>query len=312
MTIAMRAAECAQLFEGMSQAATSDMLRQDWENQIFRFNLWSANNFIFAPTRASMDWRLRNAPLLESTMVELLDDLRSSLIKSDATMKAMVTQEDRFSPLDAVGEGLEGLFRLSRAVRRSGILRRFVKVASYVEYDENGVNLTEGFRKDAERIIEFRLKHSAASQSLQRRIVDTVCLRQQHFAYLRAKWEKGRGKREDTNASFSMLPKSALKATFSATGSISSSASKSKRKKAVNLPMVVPSMLTATTAQPERIRRAYSIKSANNTRQDEVYAVRTIFRHRRRYHRSLWSMSVPFVSWSVLRTTLAAKDGKST
>jgi hypothetical protein len=81
MAIAAKAAECARHLEMVAQAATSEEARQDWENQIFRFNLWSGNNFVFAPTRVSMDWRLRNAAVLESSMCELLDDLQSSLIR---------------------------------------------------------------------------------------------------------------------------------------------------------------------------------------------------------------------------------------
>jgi hypothetical protein len=81
MAIAARAAECSQLFDKWLKASAGDeFLTQNAENQIIRFNLWAANNFVFAPTRGSMDWRLRNAPLLESAMVDLLDDLRSNII----------------------------------------------------------------------------------------------------------------------------------------------------------------------------------------------------------------------------------------
>ena len=78
MAIAARAAECSRLFDEWLKS--SAFITPDVENQIFRFNLWVTNNFIFAPTRASMDWRLRSAPLLESAMVDLLDDLKSNFI----------------------------------------------------------------------------------------------------------------------------------------------------------------------------------------------------------------------------------------
>jgi hypothetical protein len=86
MAIAQKAAQCALSLEGILQAAPTEDARQEWENQIFRFNLWSANNFVFAPIRASMDWRLRNAPLLESSMCELLEDLQSALIRADSAL----------------------------------------------------------------------------------------------------------------------------------------------------------------------------------------------------------------------------------
>src|SRR5262249_3230712 len=147
---------------------------------------------------------------------------------------------------DAISEILDHLFRLSRAVRRSGLLRRFVKVATYIDYDEDGVNLTEEFRKGVERILEFRLKHSRASQDLRKRIVDTICLRQQHFSYLRARKAKNTPINKNINNSQS-APKSTLGVTFSVTGSLSPSAAKKTPRQLLRSPKVGPSILTATT-----------------------------------------------------------------
>ncbi|KAL3477431.1 hypothetical protein BJX99DRAFT_257460 [Aspergillus californicus] len=267
MGVAIKAAECSRRLEGILQAAASDDSRQDWENHIFRFNLWSENNFVFAPTRASMDWRLRNAALLESSVCELLDDLQSSLIRYAAVMQ-QARYREQADQHGAVGETLEELFRLSRAIRRSGILRRFVKVGSYVEYDEYGVNLTDEFRKGVERIIDFRLKGSRASHDLQQRVVDTICLRQQHFAYLRAKWEKGKPT-SSVEIAAPALSRSTLGATFSVTGPVSLTASKTRKKELVTVRQVA-SVMTATTAQPDRMKRARSIKSAISVADAEV------------------------------------------
>ncbi|KAL2855689.1 hypothetical protein BJX68DRAFT_264043 [Aspergillus pseudodeflectus] len=264
MAIAQRAAQCALGLEGMLQLTATEDARLEWENQIFRFNLWSANNFVFAPTRASMDWRLRNAPLLESSMCELLDDLQSSLIRCTAMMKNPAIP-DEANPSTLVSDTLEELFRLSRAVRRSGILRRFVKIESYIEFDENGVNLTDEFRKGVERLIEYRLRHSPASQVLQARVVNTICLRQQHFAYLRDKWEK-RTVRPTPIKPAPAQPRSSLGATFSVRGSISSPASPAGKKERVTLPTV----MTATTARPERVRAVRSLKSAASAEHEDV------------------------------------------
>lgn len=56
-----------------------ELLIQEMENQVFRFNLWIANECILAPSRASMDWRLRTAPQLQLTINELLYDLQNDL-----------------------------------------------------------------------------------------------------------------------------------------------------------------------------------------------------------------------------------------
>ncbi|KAJ0421436.1 hypothetical protein BJY00DRAFT_108879 [Aspergillus carlsbadensis] len=256
MAIAQKAAQCAVSLEGMVQAGPTEEARQEWENQIFRFNLWSANNFVFAPIRASMDWRLRNAPLLESSMCELLDDLQSTLIRQTAVMRNPNIQSQ--THLDnPVNDTLEELFRLSRAVRRSGILRRFVKIESYIEFDETGVNLTDEFRKGVERLLVFRLKDSTASQELRERVVNTICLRQQHFAYLRAKWDKGTRPSKPPNPAVAQ-PRSSLGATFSVKGSMASSPRPAKDKERVSIPTV----MTATTARPERMKQVRSLKSA--------------------------------------------------
>jgi hypothetical protein len=167
---------------------------------------------------------------------------------------------------DTISETLDGLFSFSRAVRRSGILRRFVKVATYIEYGENGENLTEEFRKGVERIIEFRLKPSKASQDLRKRIVDAICLRQQHFSYLRARKAKNTPINKNTN---SPQPASkTLRATSRATSSISPSPVREIFKR---LPRCGrPSILTATTAQHDQITKVHSVKSAKDTQDRAV------------------------------------------
>jgi hypothetical protein len=170
---------------------------------------------------------------------------------------------------DTISENLDRLFRLSRAVRRSGILRRFVKVATYIEYGENGANLTEEFRNGIEKIIEFRLKPSKASQDLRKRIVNTICLRQQHFSYLRARKAKNTPIIKNANNPQS-VPKSTLGATLSVTGSVSPSTAKNAPRKWPRSPGPGPSILTATTVQPDPITTAHSVKSAKDNQDPEM------------------------------------------
>lgn len=80
MSIADRAREVEVAFELWRNAlgpGSPDV--EEAENQLFRFNLWTSNNFIFERTRTSMDWRLRNASILHSAMADLLDDLKANL-----------------------------------------------------------------------------------------------------------------------------------------------------------------------------------------------------------------------------------------
>lgn len=164
---------------------------------------------------------------------------------------------------DELGDTLDQLFRFSRAVRRSGILRRFVKVATYTEFDANGVNLTEEFRKGAESVIELRLRNSMASTELKRRLVETVCLRQQHFSYLRARRAKNTPG-PDPHPAPSAVPRSTLGAS---SVSIRTPVSASTRRKSYTqrsgaASKAEPSVMTATTLQSDRLPTLYSVKSA--------------------------------------------------
>ncbi|CRG86143.1 Importin beta-like protein KAP120 [Talaromyces islandicus] len=243
MSIATRAKECELLFqEWLEKLPGVSPPAQDVENSLFRFNLWTSNNFVYAARRASMDWRLRNAPTLHSVMLELLDDLKSILNRHVSTQDPV---ENTDQETDKLGDTLDQLFRFSRAVRRSGILRRFVKVATYTEFSPNGVNLTEEFRKGAESVIELRLRNSIASTELQRRLVETVCLRQQHFSYLRVRRAKNTP-RPDPHLTLSAVPRSTLGAS-----SVSIRAPVSAK----------PSVMTVTTLQSDRLPTLYSVRS---------------------------------------------------
>lgn len=81
MSIADRAREAEGAFESWRTSFEPGSPQvEEAENQLFRFNLWTSNNFIFGAERASMDWRLRNAAVLHSAMEDLLNDLKDNLI----------------------------------------------------------------------------------------------------------------------------------------------------------------------------------------------------------------------------------------
>jgi hypothetical protein len=173
------------------------------------------------------------------------------------------------NPFHAVSETLDSLLRLSCAIRRSGILRRYVKVGNYVEFDENGINLTEAFRNGAKMLIEFRMKESKASNDLRERILDTVCLRQQYFSYLKSNKAKNTPIAKD-GQSHPSAPRSTLGATLSVTGPLTSKTPGKAVKQSFSMPRAAPSIMTATTAQPDRMSKTYSVKSANGKTSHDV------------------------------------------
>ena len=78
MSIADRARDANFFFEvwRTSFEPGSPHVEED-EHQLFRFNRWAPNNFIFEISRDSIDWRLRNVSAFHSTMEDLLNDLKS-------------------------------------------------------------------------------------------------------------------------------------------------------------------------------------------------------------------------------------------
>ncbi|KAJ5707613.1 hypothetical protein N7488_007414 [Penicillium malachiteum] len=184
MYIAARAREAANTFEEWKDSASgsSGLEVEEIENQMFRFNLWIFNNYVFESPRASMDWRLRNAPLLLSTMEDLLEDLNTSLLYRvkalrDSTEDGIVRPKS-----ESVEAILDQLFRFSRAVRRSGTLHRLVKIANHIEFDADGVNLTATFQAGISRLVEHYLRGCSASEELRERLVNSDVEFQYHDA----------------------------------------------------------------------------------------------------------------------------------
>src|SRR5277367_6088598 len=56
------------------------LLHGKWAtDQLFRFNLWTANSGVLVRSSAGMDWRLRDSPDLQIMITELLEVLERHL-----------------------------------------------------------------------------------------------------------------------------------------------------------------------------------------------------------------------------------------
>ncbi|KAJ6016171.1 hypothetical protein N7540_010762 [Penicillium herquei] len=258
MSIAARAREAANKFEEWKDSVSESDLQVEYiENQMFRFNLWTFNNYVFESPRASMDWRLRNAPLLLSTMEDLLEDLKTSLLGV------------RPEP-ESVEAILDQLFRFSRAVRRSGILHRLVKIANHIEYDADGVNLTATFQAGISRLVEYYLKGCSASGELSERLVETICLRQRNFSYLKAQRESRSSKKPtERPAQAASRARSTLTSSFSITMPVSTTTRKMKPIKLDPIIELRRPVMTATTAQVDHVPIDHSIQSSIGTDQQQ-------------------------------------------
>lgn len=89
---------------------------------------------------------------------------------------------------------LDQLFQLSRAIRRSGITPRLARAAQFTQEDEEARKIAETFRHGVNDYLDKTL---TLDPFLRERFLDTICLRQQYFAYLSAQ----RASRDSTSQS---------------------------------------------------------------------------------------------------------------
>lgn len=86
--------------------------------------------------------------------------------------------------LEVIEDAIDRLFRFSRAVHRAGVDHRFVKMVNYVDYSKSGMNLLEEFIITARQLVEPLLRGRVISHEIEDRLIETICLRRQNFAYL--------------------------------------------------------------------------------------------------------------------------------
>ncbi|KAJ5116702.1 hypothetical protein N7456_001050 [Penicillium angulare] len=158
-----------------------------------------------------------------------------------------------------IQDTLDQVFRFSRAIRRSGVLHRFVKFTNFIEYGENGENLTERFRTGATQLVEHYLKNARASRELKTRLIDTICLRQQNFAYLKAR--KPKQPIESASSRHPTIQRSTVGTNYSGSFFLSrNSATRNTQRK--KMPNAGRSTMTATTAQARHVSVQHSVRDS--------------------------------------------------
>ena len=168
-----------------------------------------------------------------------------------------------------IEENLDELFRFSRAVRRSGVLHRFVKIANYIELSPEGVNLTEQFRNAATQLVGHYLRNSPAAPSLRDRLIETICIRQQNFSYLKSRRIRMPLAPRATNAGAPSASRSVLTTSFSVGGTMSAAPKRKKNTKVEPPRQMENSVMTATTVQYNNANVQYSVQSSVNDHDSE-------------------------------------------
>ncbi|KAH7000682.1 hypothetical protein EDB80DRAFT_866689 [Ilyonectria destructans] len=257
MSISALSKQCSELFHrGLASAASNREELAVTENHLFRFNLWVQNNAAISEKRDSMDWGLRKATVQHSVMRDLLEDLAESIERSFPSVQSSRQLGLGDDTLDSIDSILDELFRFSRAIRRSGAMRRFVKVANYFEYDEEtGENLTVKFQDTILPYLDATLKRT--SQGLRQRLHETICLRQQNFSFLKSRSGRKVITRLAKEPELESTPSgpqasSRLGSTYSVrTRQTSQKTSQSGRVRG-STPRIAPSFRSATTVNTNR------------------------------------------------------------
>ncbi|KAB8300074.1 hypothetical protein EYC80_000307 [Monilinia laxa] len=201
-------------------------LRSELENELGRFKIWAGNLGVFAPGRASADYRLRDDVDIKEVLVQMLDRLRqstkqamdppvileeeeelvqddSSTTSSDDSMAISLDKDsdvgsEADSPstqstdvvsnaLGSIRETINRLYRLSTIIKKPNSSNENVKVANFMAKEEASEELKE-FETSVRWQIQFRLPNT--SPALLDRLVDAAVFRRRKLEYRERHKEK--------------------------------------------------------------------------------------------------------------------------
>ncbi|KAI0850769.1 hypothetical protein F5Y00DRAFT_232018 [Daldinia vernicosa] len=201
-TVAESAASCLHSFQQCVQRAASIHPRELSlvEDQLARFSVWTTNIRVFAPGRAALDHRLREAPDVQDAVIGLLDALAfrvQSCWNSLEPLSSKVAQESsqllvevdpKFrQSIQGIANEISLLHRFSNTIRRASKEAQNLKAAdSFRIRDDEG--------NDAEVFItklfanHVRDKFPGVSDSICQRLAETMVLRRKRILYRRSRY----------------------------------------------------------------------------------------------------------------------------
>lgn len=101
------------------------------------------------------------------------------------TVQIDVTEASEETVQINVESALDQLLRYSRTIRRSGRLRRVAKATGYIDFDDRGNNLNAKVRESTEAYLTKVVGNT--SDVLRARLLETILIRQQSFAFQRSR-----------------------------------------------------------------------------------------------------------------------------
>lgn len=202
-------------------------LRSELENELGRFKIWAGNLGVFAPGRASADYRLRDDADVREVLIQMLNRLRQSTKQamdppvileeeeepeddntsgkssddsmtisldedSDAGSKTEDIPDSQSADvvakaLTTIKDTITRLYRLSTIIKKPSSSNENIKVANFMAKEEESEELKE-FQNSVRWQIHFRLPD--ASPALLNRLADAAVFRRKKLEYRERHKEK--------------------------------------------------------------------------------------------------------------------------
>ncbi|KAF6827137.1 serine/threonine protein phosphatase [Colletotrichum musicola] len=241
------------------------------EDQVARFSTWASAIGVFAPGRASMDHRLRNAPDVQTVVVGLLESLGYRISKCNVNVNMILglddlcvlgenapeasqgTQNERLQQsFDRIRIEISHLNKLSNTIRKASKEDQISRAKNFQVTDENG--------NDVASELLFWFKHHIGdrfpnvSETIKDRLARTMLLRRRRILYRRHRQNTGPIRTEKSD------PETPVK--LPAVWSASPLPHTEQDKPVVGTvnaksPRSIPSLAqSATTLDPEKFQRA--------------------------------------------------------
>ncbi|KAI0379222.1 hypothetical protein F5Y04DRAFT_260009 [Hypomontagnella monticulosa] len=202
-TVAERAGSCLHSFQQCVQIAALIHPRELSlvEDQLARFSIWTTNIRVFAPGRASLDHRLREAFDVQDAVIGLLDALSFHVKNCSNSLESLTSKviQESGQPLSevdptfhqsirSIANEIGLLHRFSNTVRRASKESQDLKaVGSFRIRDEEG-NDTEDFITKL-FVNHIRDRFPGVCGSICQRLAETMVLRRKRILYRRSRFE---------------------------------------------------------------------------------------------------------------------------
>ncbi|CBF78542.1 hypothetical protein AN7362.2 [Aspergillus nidulans FGSC A4] len=172
------------------------------DDQLGRFSIWVSNIGVFAPTRGSLDYRLREAPDIQRLVRRLLRTLNDYIQQylsqldyihpsSDSTCGSPESMSDSLDPIvGGIAEEITLMHQLSNTIRKASRESQNVRAAtSFRILNEDGNDIEHWFL-DLFALGIIQRRFPGCNETLQKRLAVAMLIRRKRILYRRSRYWK--------------------------------------------------------------------------------------------------------------------------